>query len=302
MPKLIIPVESMKQSKGGVILYDPQNNEIEKQYIHPQRTDVKRSGWRGGTLFGNYLIASDWTDLHYFDITNWKYLYKITKNTFNDLHYLMIQNNSLFVVNTGLDAIERFKNPLNPKPKDFKFIFNTNKRFSKRDIDLSQKFNDKLKIKPHVAHPNCICPVEDKLFVTCFENETRKENTGCVIDINSGKILLDNINCHDGNYYNGNLYFSHTRKNSVLVVKNPLKKKWPVKVDEEIKIGKPCWWRGMVISKGKIYLFCSKGYNGKAPVILATIDLKSRSVKFSRLPIVKNLPWDTVYQPLLYRE
>ncbi len=81
--KLIIPVESIIQNKGGVILYDVDANKILKQYVHKKKW--KRCGWRGGKLYGNFLIATDWSDLHYFNVKTWKYEKTFKKSTFNDL-------------------------------------------------------------------------------------------------------------------------------------------------------------------------------------------------------------------------
>ena len=86
--KLIIPVESIIQNKGGVILYDVDNNQILKQYVHKKKW--KRCGWRGGKLYGNFLIATDWSDLHYFNVRTWQHEKTFKKNTFNDLHYVDI--------------------------------------------------------------------------------------------------------------------------------------------------------------------------------------------------------------------
>ncbi len=152
----IIPVESLDQNKGGVILYDTAENKILKQYVHDEK-DWPRCGWRGGKLYGDYLIATDWTDLHYFNVKKWKYEKSFTQNTFNDLHYVQIHNDKLYVVNTGLDAIEIFNDPMDPKLYDRIFVFDCNHEiFEKRDLDLNKEYNKILKVTPHFCHPNCI--------------------------------------------------------------------------------------------------------------------------------------------------
>ncbi len=95
--KFILPVESIFQNKGGVILYDPDTNTIEKQYVHDKRW--RRVGWRGGKIYGDYLIATDWNQLHYFNIKEWKYVKSFSKNTFNDLHYVEVHDDKLYIVN-----------------------------------------------------------------------------------------------------------------------------------------------------------------------------------------------------------
>ena len=57
--KFLIPIESIGQNKGGIIIYDPEQNKILKQYVHKKRTDLQRSGWRGGVLYGKHLITTD---------------------------------------------------------------------------------------------------------------------------------------------------------------------------------------------------------------------------------------------------
>ena len=75
-------------------MYDPINNKILKQYVHDKKW--KRVGWRGGKVFGNHLIATDWQDLHYFNIKTWKYEKTFQKKTFNDLHYVEVINGKLY--------------------------------------------------------------------------------------------------------------------------------------------------------------------------------------------------------------
>lgn len=308
MTKLLVPVETTTHNKGGVVLYDVDKNKIIKEYIHSRQDGfTKRLGWRGGVLYKNkYLITTDWTHLHYFDIYDWKVIRSVTYNTFNDLHYLQIINHEndeyLYIANTGIDAIERLRNPLNIVNKETFFVFDLNERFEKRKIDLNHKWNNKYKTSPHVAHPNCITPYKDHIFITCFEDSSRKNNTGCVVDFTTGKILIDKKNCHDGNIDSGNFYIVESRENKLLTVNNFRNKKWPANIDEEMKIRNKGWWRGMIINKGKLYLFSSKNYkSGHGPAKLAVCNLRNKSKTWR----VKEFPgssykWENIYEPVVF--
>ena len=294
----IIPVESIGQNKGGVILYNPVKNRIVKEYVHNKQW--LRSGWRGGVIHNDCLIATDWQDLHYFDLGKWEYIKSFQKNTFNDLHYLAIQGKRLYVVNTGLDAVEVFKNPLDPNFIKIDFVFEKNEIFKQREINPKRAYNEIHKMR-HSCHPNCINISEGFIFVTCFEDHTRAPKSGNLIELNSGRIVLSKYNCHDGNFYNNNFYLSWTRQNRILIVKNLLNRGWPVKVDEKIEIGAAGWWRGMIIHDDILYIFASYGYGKKNPCRMATINLKTKEVKIKILPTSKVM-WDTVYQPILWKE
>lgn len=301
--RFVIPVDSMNQNKGGVILYDFNENRILKQYVHNKEWD--RVGWRGGILYNNrYLIATDWNEIHYFDIKEWKYLRSFTKNTFNDLHYLYIYDNRLYVVNTGIDAIEVFKDPLNPVFEELIFVFEQHNKFTNRDIDLNYNYNQLLKVKPHTCHPNCVFVNRNLFFVTCFEDETREEGTGCVIDINTGKIIVNNINCHDGIISNGNLYLSRTRSSEIIIIRNINSKKWPVNRNDinSIKIKQNGWWRGMSIYHGNIYLFASYGYGKTGTCKAIKVNLRSKKIRYKTLPVVDGYKWNAIYQPNLIFE
>lgn len=301
--KLIIPVESIVQNKGGVILYDPHENKILKQYVH--KKDWIRCGWRGGKIFGDYLIATDWSYLHYFNIKDWNYEKSFTQNTFNDLHYVEIYNDLLYIVNTGLDAIEIFKKPMNPKFHERIFIFDTNKKiFEKRELDLTRKYNKLLKVKPHSCHPNCISFDNNRIIVTCFDKK-QKRNSGEVIDINTGQRLFNktNFDCHDGIYYKNSFYLTWTRHATILKFENLWNKKFPQKVTKRIRIGKWGWWRGMVIHDDIIYIFASDGYRKRKTTLrLAIINIKTGDKQIKKLPILDNVYWDTVYQPNILEE
>lgn len=296
--KLIVPVESIVQNKGGVILYDVDSNKILKQYVHDK--EWTRCGWRGGKLFGDILIATDWSDLHYFNVKKWKYLKSFQKSTFNDLHYIEIFNGKMYVVNTGLDAIEIFDNPMDPEFVKMIFLFKKNKNiFEHRKLDLKKMYNKEMKVKPHVAHPNCISANGKEIYVTCF-GKKQKLNTGEIINLNSGKKMTkQNYDCHDGLFYNDKFYTTWTRHSQILEFKNLNVKTAPRK----LSIGPRGWWRGMVIENDLAYIFASDGYKGrKTTVRLATINLKTSKRKTQRLPVVDGMHWDTVYQPNIFKE
>ena len=299
--KLIIPVESIKFNTGGVILYDPIKNVIEKQYIHGKKW--KRSGWRGGVLHGDHLIATDWTDLHYFNVKKWEYEKSVTKTTWNDLHYLFIHENKLYIVNTGIDAIEVTDDIMNPEKTELRFVFDDVPHFNKRNIDLKHAWNKEYKTGRHHCHPNCIFVKKGRAFVTCFENETRGFSSGKIVDINSGKVVLDKYNCHDGNLYKGNYYLSWTRKNKILILNNIFDRELPIKKPDRIlDIGGKGWWRGTIVREGKIYVFASYAYNVDRGARMAIIDIKTGESERKSLPVVDGMTWDTIYQPCLWEK
>jgi len=298
--KFIIPVESINQNKGGVILYDPKENKILKQYVHEKKW--KRCGWRGGKLFGDYLIATDWSYLHYFNVKKWEYEKQFEHNTFNDLHYVEVYKKFLYVVNTGIDAIEIFKNPLNPVFHKRIFVFETNKIFEDRDIDINKNYNQMMKVKPHSCHPNCISFDNKRIIVTCFDKKQRL-NSGEVIELGSGKRLLErNYDCHDGIFNGDDFYLTWTRHATILKFSNLRNKQFPQKPDKNIRIGKRGWWRGMVINNNVAYIFASDGYKKrKITAYLGIINLSNGKKKFKRLPVVDGVHWDTIYQPNIYK-
>lgn len=299
--QFILPVESIIQNKGGVILYDVESNKILKQYVHDKKWT--RVGWRGGKLHGDYLIATDWTDLHYFNVRKWKYEKTFTKTTFNDLHYVEVHNDKLYVVNTGLDAIEIFNDPMNPKFESIEFLFDKNDIFQKRQLNLTSKYNERMKVKPHSCHPNCIAFDKKRILVTCF-GKGQKINTGEVIELNSGKRLFKNKNfdCHDGIFHGRDYYLTHTRHDTILVYENLYGTKLPMEPTRKIKIGAgKGWWRGMVIVGDTIYVFASDGYRKKKTTIrMATVNLKTGERSKVKLPILRDVHWDTIYQPNFY--
>ena len=296
--KFIIPVESVAQNKGGVILYDPLSNEIVKQYIHDKTWDY-RVGWRGGIIYDDYLIATDWSDLHYFNIKNWKYEKSFKKRTFNDLHYLEVHEDQLYVVNTGLDTIEIFKNPLNPTfITSIKLFKRAPNIFMNRKFDKNEKYNLRRKVKPHSAHPNSICFGNKRVYVICFEKNSRR-NSGEIITLDGKRVVRTGYSCHDAEIYNGNLYTTLTRQSKVLVFNDIEKRKLPIqKPDKMFSIKKRAWWRGSVIHDNILYVFAS--YRRKDTALMCTMNLKTGKTKFTRLPHQEGVRWDTVYQPNLY--
>lgn len=300
--KFIIPIESICQKKGGVIIYDPEKNKILEQYVHNKKWEY-RVGWRGGILYNDYLIATDWTDIHYFNHSKWQYEKTFKKDTFNDLHYLNIKDDQLFVVNTGLDTVEIFNDPLNPKFIGHVRVFKRNKKiFRQRTFDLKEKYNERFKIKPHAAHPNSICFDEKRIYITCFEKDGRI-NSGEIMTLSGKRITRSGYSCHDSHVYNGDFYTTQTRQARILVFNDIANRKIPIaKPDRQIPIKKKGWWRGCVLHDGKAYIFASKYTNKKETAVMCTLDLKSGNSRFRRLPAVDGIHWDTVYQPNLFEK
>jgi len=304
--KLVIPVESIVQNKGGVILYDPFENKIVKQYVH-NRT-WKRVGWRGGVIYGKYLIATDWNELHYFNLERWEYEKSFRKNTFNDLHYLLIRKDKLFVVNTGLDAIEIFEDPFEPKFLEIIFVFKSNpKKFRPRKINLKLPYNEEYKLKPHSCHPNCISFDSGFVFVTCFQRQHRM-GTGEVVELKTGRTLTKKrYDLHDGVFYKGNFYLSVTRSGRIMIFREMVKKlkqgKWPLFPNDVIVLKSKGWWRGIAFEGDTMFIFSSCGYNKtKRPARIAIVDLTSMKRVIKRLPVVDRINWDTVYQPCVWED
>jgi len=295
----IIPVESIAKQLGGVILYDPVKHEIVKQYVHNKKWI--RNGWRGGTICGDYFLATDWQEIHYFNIKKWKYEFSKSKSTFNDLHYLQIFNDQLYVVNTGLDAIEVFQDPFNLNKSEIIFIFDRIKSYDPKAINLKHDWSKEFKTNPHHCHPNCITVTDKYKFVTCFEDKTRGKSTGNLVELNTQSIVLPNKNCHDGNFYKGDYYLSATRNSQIYILKDLLNRQWPVNtIDKKIKIGKPGWWRGSVIHDDHMFIFTSyvKGKNNSCKI--AIIDLNTQqTVEHKSLPKCDGITWNTLYQPNL---
>jgi len=304
--KFVIPVESIFENKGGVILYNPITNEIEKQYVHDK--EWIRVGWRGGKLYGDYLIATDWNELHFFNVRKWQYEKSFSKNTFNDLHYIEINNDKLYVVNTGLDAIEVFNNPMDPEFEEIIFVFEKNKDiFDQRKINLNRKYNTIKKYKPHMCHPNCIAFDRKRIFVTCFEKR-HKGKTGEVIELNTGKRLFKNrcFDCHDGIFHGNDYYLTNTRYQRLLIYKDLKNKSLPQVPTKQVRFSRArVWWRGMVIVDNVAYMFGSDGYKNKPSRIRTTrvqLDKRSKPRKITKLPSIGGVNWDTVYQPNLWEK
>lgn len=299
--KFIIPVESVTQNKGGVILYDPESNEILEQYVHKKKWEY-RVGWRGGALCGDYFITTDWTDLHYFNHKTWTYERSFKKDSFNDLHYLKIKDDKLYVVNTGIDTIEIFDDPMDPKFVSAIRIFKKNpKIFRQREIDPKEKYNLRFKVKPHAAHPNSICFGKEKIYVICFEKDSR-HNSGEIITLDGERVVRPGYSCHDSDIYKGDFYTTLTRQEKVLVFKNiDSRKSFPIqKPDKVFSLKRKGWWRGSIIHQGQLYVFAS--YRRRDTALLCILDLDSGKTRFKKIPRRGKILWDTIYQPSLYEK
>jgi hypothetical protein len=247
--------------------------------------------WRGGVLYENYFITCDWQDIYYFNTTNWALEYTYSRNYFNNLHYLEVHNDCLFVVNTGLDAIEVFQNPLSLRHTNTHYIFETHRKyFEYRDIDRSKNYKDIFKLKSS-CFPNAICCLDNHLLVSCCEPGN------CIIDLVTRQIVVNNVPCHNVMYHERNLYVTAIRDRKVYVIKDILERKWPVVLDDYIDLEEDLNWFGGVTKDGFMVLFGSKLDKF---IKVAIIDLASKKVNIQTPPAYDGIKWSVVYQPVIY--
>lgn len=202
---------------------------------------LANKGFTGGTIHNNQLWVCSANQVLCYTLHDWQLIDVIDNALFNDLHHVLADDSGLYVVNTGLEAIDYLK----PDGTLIKRVLLTSDK--RTDFRISQANDFRLyNSEPHFMHANhCTKNERGDLLVT-FTRQRRVVNLG---DWSWSSPEYE-APPHDGKmaYYppHSQNYLWVTNVHSKIVAcdnKHHIKKSWNLK-DYYIPAG---WVRGLAI-------------------------------------------------------
>jgi len=155
--------------------------------------------FKTGTLEGGKLYLCTSTEVLIYQVPEFKRAGYVSLPCFNDLHHVTPgTNGSLLAASTGLDLVVEFTaegkvlrewNVLGEDPW---------RRFSKK-VD----YRKVLTTKPHLSHPNFVFMTGEDVWVTRFN-----QKDALCLTLPAKRIAIDLEKPHDGQPFNGKLYFT----------------------------------------------------------------------------------------------
>ncbi len=192
-------------SKQGIITelnLDTNEARICTQYISPpdvSAENLSSTTFKAGTICQNKFYVPTLTEVLIYQLPNFEQIGYISLPCFNDLHHVApTPDGNLLVVSTGLDMIVKVS-PSGEKIQEWNVLGkNPWHRFSP-DID----YREWATTKPHESHPNYVNIIDNKIWVTRFEQKDAVclDNQTEIINIGIERV-------HDGICFSNHIFFT----------------------------------------------------------------------------------------------
>jgi len=203
--------------EAAIYEVDLESEEVKQVFAYTGDVQYKADESSAVTFKSGYfdkekslIYACTLTEVLVVSTIDFKIVNHISLPSFNDVHYVRpYKDNSLLVVSTGLDLLQQID--MNGKV--------LNEWDALRELPTWERFDkntDYRKVsttKPHKSHPNFVSVVNDKLWLTRFE----QKDAICLDDLK--RIAIDIERPHDGYLYNSLLYY--TTVNGYVVIADP---------------------------------------------------------------------------------
>lgn len=196
--------------------------------------------FKSGSLWGDRLYACTSTEVLIYSVPDFKLVGYISLPCFNDLHHVSLTNGgNLLVVNTGLDMVVEIT-PHGELVREWNVLGNDPWQSFSREVDYRKIATT----KPHKSHPNHVLHIGDDIWVT------RGIQRDCVsLTKRCHRIEIGSEFIHDGQVYNGKVYFTQVDGRVVIVDQEKRKVEEVVDLnridnDEGALLG---WCRGVLL-------------------------------------------------------
>lgn len=199
--------------------------------------------FKGAFLFKNRYYVVTNTELLEYNLDNWHLENVITHPSFNDLHAVFVDNNYIYICNTGLEVVQLLKNG------------KIEQTFNMADTPTERRFSEKKDYrtipctKPHEAHINHICSFTGGIWVTRFQ----KRDAVSLFDQSKKLTMPVDAGCHDGKVVGRSVFFTTVNGHIIEFDTHSLtlKNDYDINAYASKGIG---WTRGLEIHGGYAYL------------------------------------------------
>jgi len=231
--------------RAVAMVVDTQSGRAESLLEYDSPEDVtspdpdRAVSFRAGAIEDGHLYLCTQTEVLVFSYPGLQRVRYLSLPCFNDLHHVRPRKNgNLLVVSTGLDIVFEIDRSDRIVREWATAIDSGWEKFSK-----TKDYRRVSTTKPHISHPNYVFEDADRLWVTRFE----QRDALCLDDMTS-TIPIDIQRPHDGECYDGQVYFTTVDGHIVVADSNTMERKNVVdlKTIEGVKYSLG-WCRGLLV-------------------------------------------------------
>jgi hypothetical protein len=224
---------------GALLLVDWDAKEIVREltYVSPEerRAPEGHMLFVHGHLTAGRLVVPTSTEVLFVDLERWQVANAVSLPIFNDLHHAIVVDDSLYVCNTGLQAVHRMT-----------LAGEVSETFSASDCPTWDVYDPsadyrRTSTKPHCVHPNYLFVAAGAIWVTRFEQRDAAQ-----IGNLQKRLPVEVGNPHDGVPAGDLVYFTTT--NGFVVCIDPATGDTVRRVDLNAVDSRNCqlgWCRGI---------------------------------------------------------
>ncbi len=214
---------------------------VEYETPREARAGKQQAGnFHSGALVGDKLYTCTMTEVLIYRVPEFKQIGYISLPCFNDLHHVTpAADGNLLVVSTGLDMVFEISPQGDPVNEWCVVDESPWSRFS-RDVDYRRVVTT----RPHLSHPNFVFELDDRPWVTRFE-----QGDAMCLNQPEKKIKLDVWRPHDGVVSGEHILFTGVEGKLVFVNRRTLTVDQSVDLRQIQDRGQeilPAWCRGVM--------------------------------------------------------
>jgi hypothetical protein len=225
------------------------------EYVSPQEVSASEPAravlFKAGCLKDGFLYLCTQTEVMVCTYPGLEQVRYLSLPCFNDLHHVRPRDNgNLLVVSTGLDLVFEIDQS-DAIVSEWQVVNGSGWEKYDRDVDYRLWSTT----KPHLSHPNYVFEIDNRIWVTRFEQQD-----AICLNENAGRIDIGIQRPHDGEYQDGQVYFTTVDGHVVVVDAKTGKRRDIIDLNEiedvDYSLG---WCRALVIpDKDKVVVGFSR--------------------------------------------
>jgi hypothetical protein len=254
--------EGHRYGKAVLQIVDWETKALKKEITYePARMHIG-SGlsrqYKGGCLYrGRFYVVTN-TEVLVYDTNDWSLQAVVSLKNFNDLHGVHVDDDHIYVCNTGLEIVQVFDH-------DFRLIDEINMATTPTydRFDQAADYRMIATTKPHETHINHIFCLDDEKWVTrgLLTDAIKLHDAKERFDLQQvGRGPNDRVICHDGIVRDERIYF--TTVNGHIVAFDIHSRKQILDIDAREVVGQAGyglgWVRGLEVIGNRAFLGTTK--------------------------------------------
>lgn len=199
---LLLTLGEYQRNNPHLAILDWKSKQIIDTYSYHSTSfpKIPSNSFRGGTFYNGLFYVCTFNEVLAVNLETWSVISKLSQPTFNDLHDVFVDEESIWVCSSGLEYVEHYSHDLELIER---YEMADHERFGSFDPQIDYRlFEIDKRTIPRQHHVNNVVKVDDDVLVTHGKSE-------CVSTLNR-RVLIEDLPGmpHDGFVFKGKFYLT----------------------------------------------------------------------------------------------